>query len=108
MRDIANTVFYSESNTFSRKNPAPFARVLDCCLVGELVAGGSRGTQPLALPRATASTVVVMVVIHLHVAAVAAVVGAAGATGELGLLIHLDSFLDIDLFHSDFPFIVKN
>ena len=72
--------------------------------VGELVASGSGGTQPLTLPRAAAGAVIVMVVVHLHVAAVAAVVGAAGTAGELGLLIQFDSFLDIDLFHSDFPF----
>lgn len=74
-------------------------------LVGELVAGGSGGTQPLTFPGAAAGAIVVMVVVHLHVATVAAVVGAADAARELGLLIPLDDFLDDDLFHSDFPFL---
>lgn len=73
-------------------------------LVGELVAGGSGGTQPLTFPGAAAGAVVVMVIVHLHVATVAAVVGAAGAARELGLLVPLGDFLD-DLFHSDFPFV---
>ena len=69
--------------------------------------GGSGGAQPLTLPRTTASTVIVVVVVHLHIAAVSAMIGATGTARELGLLIQLDSFLDFDLFHSDFPFKVS-
>ena len=80
--------------------PAPFS-------VGELIASGSRRIQPLAAPCTTTLTIIVMVVIHLHVAAVRTTIGTTGAAGELDLLIQLDSFLDIDLFHSDFPFEVS-
>ena len=48
-----------------------------------------------------------MVVVHLHVAAVGTTIGTTGTAGELDLLIQLDSFLNIDLFHSDFPFEVS-
>ena len=48
-----------------------------------------------------------MVVVHLHVTTVCTPIGAAGTAGELDLLIQLDSFLNIDLFHSDFPFDVS-
>ena len=48
-----------------------------------------------------------MVVIHLHMATLCTPIGTTGTAGELDLLIQLDSFLDIDLFHSDFPFEVS-
>lgn len=75
--------------------------------VGELVASGGGRIQPLTTPCATALAIVVMVIIHLHIATICTPIGAAGTTGELGLLIQLDSFLDIDLFHSVFPFEVE-
>jgi len=65
-------------------------------------------SQPTPLVRTASGTVVVMVVLHLHVAAVRTPIRTAGTTGEFGFLIQLNSFLDIDLFHYDFPFIVNN
>lgn len=76
-------------------------------LVGELIASRSGRIQPLTAPSATALAVVVMVIIHLHVAAVGATIGTAGTAGELDLLVRLDRFLYIDLFHSIFPFKVE-
>ena len=69
------------------------------------MASGSGGTQPLTLPRAAAGAVIVMVVVHFHVATVAAVVGAAGATGELCFLVLLNNFLDVLLIHDFVSFV---
>lgn len=74
-------------------------------LIGELVAGRGRGTQPLTLPRAAAGAVIVMVVVHFHVATVATVVGAAGATGELCFLVPFNNFLDVLLIHDFVSFV---
>ena len=77
-------------------------------LVREVGARRSGRSQPTTLVRTAAGAVIVMVVVHLHVTAVCTPIGATGAAGELDLLIQLDSFLDINLFHSDFPFKVSN
>ena len=76
-------------------------------LVGEFITCASRRIQPFTTPGTATFSVIVVVIVHLHVAAVCAAVGAANTTRELDLLIQLDGFLDIDLFHSDFPFEVS-
>lgn len=76
-------------------------------LIREVGARRSGRSQPTTFVRTAASAVIVMVIVHLHVAAVCTPIGTTGAAGELGLLIQLDSFLDIDLFHFDFPFKVN-
>lgn len=76
-------------------------------LIREVGARRSGRSQPTTLVRTAASAVIVMVIVHLHVTTVCTPIGTAGTAGELDLLIQLDSFLDIDLFHSDFPFEVS-
>lgn len=82
----------------------PFERCWPCWLIGELIAGRGGGIEPLTTASTAALAIVVMVVVHLHVPAVRTPISATGTAGELDLLIQLDSFLDIDLFHSDFSF----
>ena len=85
----------------------PLFRGTSFSLEREVGASRSGRTQPLAFVITATRTIVVMVVIHLHMATLCTPIGTTGTAGELDLLIQLDSFLDIDLFHSDFPFKVN-
>lgn len=73
-------------------------------LVREFIARRGRRTQPLTLPCTTTGSVIVVIIVHFHVAAITAVVCATCATGEFCVLVLLDNFFGVHLIHYNLPF----